>query len=112
MMEITVPGALLDERGELAHAGWARQPYLDCNLENARSVPLRPLQALRVKRWDYYAVATPAHFFSVTLAHLGYVGSVFGYILDFATNELSEETLLVPLGRGIHLARNSDAGES
>jgi hypothetical protein len=111
-MEIAVPGALLDERGELAHAGWARQPYLDCNLENARSVPLRPLQALRVKRWDYYAAATPECFFSVTLAHLGYVGSVFAYILDCATNELTEETLLVPLGRGIHLARNSDAGES
>src|SRR3972149_12145565 len=102
LMEITVPGALLDERGDLAQAGWARQPLLDCNLENARSVPLRPLQALRVKRWDYYAVATPACFFSVTLAHLGYVGSVFVYILDFATNELAEEALLVPLGRGGH----------
>lgn len=112
MNEITTPGILLDERGELAHAGWARQPYLDCNLEHARSVPLRPLQALRLKRWDYYAVATPECFFSVTLAHLGYVGSVFVYILDFATNELFEETLVVPLGRGIHLARNSDAGES
>jgi len=112
LREITVPGILLDERGELAQAGWARQPYLDCNLENARSVPLRPFQALRLKRWDYYAVATPECFFSVTLAHLGYVGSVFAYILDFATNELTEETLLVPLGRGIHLARNSDAGES
>src|SRR3972149_11954406 len=68
LREITVPGILLDERGELAQAGWARQPYLDCNLENARSVSLRPLRALRLKRWDYYAVATPAHFFSVTLA--------------------------------------------
>src|SRR3972149_10199339 len=98
LMEITAPGTLLDERGELKQAGWARQAYLDCNLENARSVPLRPLQALRVKRWDYYAVATPECFFSVTLAHLGHVGTVFAYILDFATNELAEEALLVPLG--------------
>lgn len=112
MREITVPGTLLDERGDVAHPGWARQAYLDCNLENARSVPLRALQALRLKRWDYYAVTTPECFFSATLAHLGYVGSVFVYILDFATRELVEENLLVPLGRGIHLARNSDAGES
>lgn len=112
LSEITAPGTLLDEQGELAHAGWARQPYLDCNLESARSLPLSPLQALRVKRWDYYAVAMPECFFSVTLAHLGYVGSVFAYILDLATNELTEETLLVPFGRGIHLARNSGTGES
>jgi hypothetical protein len=112
LREITVPGTLLDERGELAHAGWARRPYLDCNLEKARSVPLRALQALRLKRWDYYAIVTPECFFSATLAHLGYVGSVFVYILDFAKSELVEENLLVPLGRGIHLARNSDAGES
>src|SRR3972149_1147787 len=108
--EITAPGTLLDDRGGLAHAGGGRQPLLDCNLERARSVPLRLLQALRLKRWDYYAVATPECFFSVTLAHLGYVGSVFAYILDFATNELTEETLLVPLGRGIRLARHTEAG--
>ena len=69
--EITNPFPLLDESGELVQVGWARQPYLDCNLEDARFYGCRPFQALRMKRWDYYGVTTPDLFFSVTLAHLG-----------------------------------------
>jgi len=110
--EITSPSPLLDENGELAQVGWARRPYLDCNLENARFYRFRPLQALRIKRWDYYGVTTPDFFLSITLAHLGYAGTVFVYMLDFASGELHEETLLVPLGRGICLARNSDRDDS
>jgi len=110
--EITTPCPLLDENGELAQVGWARQPYLDCNLENSRFYRCRPLQALRIKRWDYYGVTTPDFFFSATLAHLGYAGTIFVYTLDFASAELHEETLLAPLGRGIHLARNSQHGDS
>src|SRR3972149_982144 len=109
--EITRQSPLLDADGKLVQDGWARQPLLDCNLENARVWP-RPLQALRLKRWDYYAVTTPDLFFSATLAHLGYVGTAFVYVLDFASGELREETVLTPLGRRIHLARNSGAGES
>jgi len=110
--EITNSSPLLDKRGKLVQVGWARQPYLDCNLENAHFYNIRPLQALRIKRWDYYGVTTPDFFFSATLAHLGYAGTVFVYVLDFASGELHEETLLVPLGRGIHLPRNSDRGGS
>ena len=56
--EIILPGPLLDSRGRLAQAGWARQPLLDCNLEAVRFYPslLRPLQRVRIKRWDYYGV--------------------------------------------------------
>jgi hypothetical protein len=105
---------LLDSRGRLAQAGWARQPLLDCNLEAVRFYPtlLRPLQRLRVKRWDYYGVTTPERFFSATLADLGYAGQVFVYTVDFATGAYHEETLTVPLSRGIVLPRNSTAGES
>ncbi|MGQ9571800.1 MAG: DUF2804 domain-containing protein [Dehalococcoidia bacterium] len=110
--EITSPSPLLDGKGQLTQVGWARQPYLDCNLENARFYRLRPLQGLRIKRWDYYGVSTPDFFFSATLAHLGYTGTVFVYMLDYASGEMHEETLLVPLGREIHLARNSDNGDS
>ena len=39
--------------GSLADVGWARQPLLDCNLENARFYALRSLQRFRIKRWDY-----------------------------------------------------------
>ena len=111
--EITTTSPLLDKGGNLVQAGWARQPLLDCNLEDARFYRLaRPLQVFRLKRWDYYGVTTPEFFFSATLAHLGYAGTVFVYVLDFTNAELHEETLLVPLGRGISLPRNSDQGDS
>jgi hypothetical protein len=109
--EIVERTPLLSQQGDLMQVGWARQPLLDCNLEMARFYALRPLQRFRMKRWDYYGVTTPAFFFSATLAHLGYAGLVFAYVVDLSGG-YHEETLLIPLGRGIHLPRNSDAGDA
>jgi hypothetical protein len=108
--ELTQPGPLLDTHGRLAQVGWSRRPLLDCNLEQARFYALRPLQRFRLKRWDYYAVFTPQRFFSATIADLGYAGNVFVYTLDFASGELHEEGLVIPLGRGIELERNCMTG--
>jgi hypothetical protein len=116
--ELTSPSPLLDARGDLVQVGWARRPLLEANLENTRiyrgplSAFLRPWQRFRIKRWDYYGVTTPTHFFSATLADLGYAGQVFVYLIDFATGRYQEQTVTVPLARGIDLPRNSTAGES
>ena len=108
--EITQSGSLLADLGRLAQIGWSRQPLLDCNLENAGFYRLRFLQFLRLKRWDYYAIFTPQRFFSATIAHLGYAGNIFVYTLDYASGDLHEEGLVVPLGRGVSLPRNSTEG--
>lgn len=110
--EILHPGPLLDEQGRLTQVGWSRQPLLDCNLENAHFYTLRSFQGFRIKRWDYYAVFTPRRFFSATIADLGYAGNVFVYTLDFETNELHEEGLVLPFGQGIELPRNSTEGDA
>lgn len=112
--ELRGPGPLLDERGALADVGWARRPLLDCNLENARfyPLPLRFLQPLRIKRWDYYGITTPTHFFSFTLADIGYLGQVFAYVINFDTGEFHEETLSIPLAGGIQIPRSSETGTS
>jgi hypothetical protein len=110
--KLTQPGPLLREDGRLTQTGWSRQPLLDCNLENASFYTFRALQRFRIKRWDYYAVFTPRRFFSATIADLGYAGNLFVYTLDFATGELHEEGLVVPLGKGIALPRNSISGDS
>lgn len=110
--ELTQPGPLLQPDGKLAQIGWARQPLLDCNLESARFYALRPLQRFRIKRWDYYAVFTQQRLFSATIADLGYAGNLFVYTMDFATGELHEEGLVIPLGKGIELPRNSTEGNS
>jgi len=108
--EITQPGPLLADNGRLAQVGWSPQPLLDCNLENAGFYSLRFLQFLRLKRWDYYAIFTPRRFFSATIAHLGYASNIFVYTLDLASGELHEEGLVIPLGRGVCLPRDSQAG--
>jgi hypothetical protein len=110
--ELAHPGPLLDSNGQLAQVGWGRQALLDCNLEEARFYAVRPLQRFRLKRWDYYALFTPQRFFSATIADLGYAGNIFVYTLDFATGDLHEEGLVLPLGPGVRLPRNSTEGAS
>ena len=108
--EISRRGPLLKPDGTLAQVGWSRRPTLDCNLEDARFYFFRPLQFLRIKRWDYYAIFSPRRFFSATVADLGYAGNVFVYTLDFESGELHEEGLVIPFGKGIVLPRNSAQG--
>jgi hypothetical protein len=108
--ELTQPGPLLDAQGRLAQVGWSRRPLLDCNLEQARFYAFRWFQRFRMKRWDYYAIFTPQRFFSATIADLGYAGNIFVYTLDFASGDLREEGLVVPLARGVVLERNSETG--
>jgi len=110
--ELTTPTPLLTPNGELQQVGWARRPVLDCNLEDAAFYRWRFLQRFRVKRWDYYGVTTPEHYFSVTLADLGYAGQAFAYLVDFEKGQHHEETLTIPLGRGVELPRNSTEGDS
>ena len=110
--ELTQPGPRLDAHGRPAQVGWSRRPLLDANLEDARFYALRPLQRFRLKRWDYYAIFSPRRFFSATIADLGYAANIFVYTLDFARGELHEEGLVIPLARGVRLARGSLAGET
>lgn len=112
--EITQPGPLLTPDGHLAQVGWARQPLLDCNLEHVRIYPslLRPLQALRIKKWDYYGVTTPDFFFSATIAHLGYAATIFIYLVDFQHKTYHEASKTLIPASGVQLPRNSTQGES
>ena len=110
--ELTNPSPLLGSDGSLTQVGWARQPLLECNLEASRFYALRSFQRFRIKRWDYYAVFTPKRFFSATIADLGYAGNIFVYSMDFETGELHEEGLVIPLGKGLDLPRNSTEGDS
>ena len=111
--ELTSTSPLLTPDGRLSQVGWARQPLLDCNLEQAAFYPawLREFQRLRIKRWDYYALFTPWRFFSVTIANLGYAANIFVYVLDFASGELHEQGIIAAPWTA-RLPRNSDQGET
>ena len=109
--EILKKGPLLDAGGAVTSFGWARQPYLDANLENLNFYALKSFQALRLKRWQYFGITTPTHFFSFTISTVGYLGSIFAYVLDFNTGEYHEETISVPFGAGVVLPRSSTGGD-
>jgi hypothetical protein len=109
---IETPGPLLDDAGNVAAAGWSRQPVWDNNLENAQFYKLRFLQKLRMKRWDYYGITTPTHYYSFTVSDIGYLGMIFAYVLEFDTGKFHEQTLSIPLASGVDLPRNSTGGDT
>ena len=110
-VEITQASPLLRPDGSLMQVGWARQPLLHANLEDATTTRFRWMQRFRTKRWDYYGVTSPGGFFSITLADLGYAATAFVYTVDFERKTHHEETITIPLARGVTLARNSDRGD-
>ncbi|OUM98428.1 MAG: hypothetical protein BAA04_05165 [Firmicutes bacterium ZCTH02-B6] len=94
--ELKQPVQLCDPGGRLnpTAVGWSRVPLHTCNLRG---------RWLRKKRWNYWAVTTDTHLFSVTVSHLDYAAVVFVYWLDFATKGFHEQTVLVPLGTGVRM---------
>jgi hypothetical protein len=94
--ELTQPVNLCNSNGNLnpAAVGWSRHPLHHCNLKG---------HWLRKKRWNYWAIVSPTHLFSVTLSDIDYLGLPFIYLLDFETKTFTEKTLLKPFGAGCHL---------
>jgi hypothetical protein len=99
--EITLPVQLCDKSGQLnpQAVGWSRSPLHECNLSGHWP---------RKKRWNYWAVVSPTHLFSVTLSDVDYLGLPFVYLMDFSTKEFSEKTLLKPFGAGCNLPPTVD----
>jgi len=99
--ELTAPVNLCDAHGNLNPdaVGWSRQPLHDCNLRGHWP---------RKKRWNYWAIVSETHLFSVTLSNIDYLGLPFIYFLDFQTKEFTEKTLLKPFGAGIQLPQRVD----
>ncbi|MBW6466989.1 MAG: DUF2804 domain-containing protein [Brevefilum sp.] len=99
--ELTQPVNLCDSHGNLnpAAVGWSRHPLHHCNLKGHWP---------RKKRWNYWAIVSPTHLFSVTLSDIDYLGLPFIYLLDFETKTFTEKTLLKPFGAGCYLPAGAD----
>jgi hypothetical protein len=109
--EITEAGPLLDEQGGLAQRGFSRRPLLTYNPERLAVMPLRWLNRLRLKEWDYYAVTSRDWFFSVTVANVGYLGMAFAYFIDFVARTMQDATTVTPFGLGAQLPPSSRHGD-
>ncbi|MCB2209585.1 DUF2804 domain-containing protein [bacterium] len=94
--ELTQPVDLCDLQGNLNPdaVGWSRHPLHYCNLKGHWP---------RKKRWNYWAIVSRDHLFSVTLSDVDYLGLPFIYLLDFNSKAFAEKTLLKPFAAGIDL---------
>ncbi|MDP6979958.1 MAG: DUF2804 domain-containing protein [Myxococcota bacterium] len=102
MVELTSSVDLCGAKGlNRAAVGWSRRPLHGCALNGA--------SRLRQKKWNYWAITTQTHLFSVTVSDIGYAGLAFIYLVDFDRGAFHEETVLVPLARGFDLPETVDA---
>ncbi|MBN1265277.1 MAG: DUF2804 domain-containing protein [Anaerolineales bacterium] len=94
--ELTDPVDLCTPQGLLnpQAVGWARQPVITANLRG---------RWLAKKRWNYWAVTTKTHLFSVTISNEDYIGMVFLYFGDFQTGVIKEKTIITLFGSGVHM---------
>ena len=99
--ELFEPIDLCDGHGRLnpEAIGWSRHPLHHCNLQGHWP---------RKKRWNYWAVVSSTHLFSVTLSNVDYLGLPFIYILDFENKRFAEKTLLKPFAAGCILPPTVD----
>ena len=109
--EIKSKDVLLDKDGRLKHRGYSRSFLLDYNPENIRIFPLKCMNRLRLKEWDYYGVTTRDFFFSATVADIGYLGLTFVYFVDFKSKEVFEKIYPTPFGMKCKLPRSSESGD-
>ena len=109
MGEHTKPLSMVTGNG-LVNFGWARQPLFDVNMTAAASVHRHIFRAWRLKRWEYFYVATPTVFFSAQIAHVGYLANLAAYLYNIKRNVLLERTSNIPFGTGVILADHPRRG--
>jgi len=99
-------GDLLDRRGRLAEAGWARK---EARRYDRAAIAASPL---RIKEWDYYCVLAGDYGLSAVVADNGYMGFLSVVWLDFRTPSVTVESVITPfpLGR-MRMPGSADAGD-
>ncbi len=67
-------------------------------------------KALREKRWMWLGIFTPDVRLSVAVAHLGYVGVCFSYVIDRKSQVFNEAATKVPGAMGVEVSRDTWRG--
>lgn len=93
--EIRTEGMLLDHRGHLQEAGYAR------HLMKTYQRSMIKAASLRIKEWDYYLISDDAYAVALTVADNGYMGIGSISLIDFSQRKeiTKTRTCLFPLGR-------------
>ena len=101
------PGELLDERGNLAQAGYALSLVKRYDRGKIRANPLR------IKEWDYYLIYNPHFGVALTVDDNSYMGLMSISFLDFdhKTEQTVSPMTVFPMGK-TNLPPDSVHGET
>ena len=104
--EITSPGPLLDENGNLREPGFAKRLLPEYSRNTIRA------PKWRIKEWDYYLVSNGRFALALTIDDNGYMGLDSVSLLDLEAGwEITKSPMsALPLGK-IHLPETSAAGD-
>jgi hypothetical protein len=111
MSEFTEPRPLVGSDASVSY-GWARQPLFEVNMRSASSVHRHPAGAWRLKRWEYFYVATPTVLLASQIAHIGYLANLVTYLYDIKRDVLMQRTSTIPFGTKVSLAEHPKRGMS
>lgn len=86
---------LLNEKGNVANPGWAKQSLYSYNRKKIKA------SALRIKEWDYYCVLASDYGVAITAADNGYMGFFAATVFDFKECTQISDTIMtiLPLGK-------------
>lgn len=103
---ITERGDLLDEKGTLNHAGWAKSLLLDYNRSAIRA------SKFRIKEWDYYCILTQSHGVAFTIADNSYMSLIAVTVFDFDNAREISNSIMLPFTMGsLNMPSSSESGD-
>lgn len=105
-IEITNKQPLLDESGKIASAGFAKT----LNWEYDRTA-IKAGKS-RIKEWEYYSISNGEYALGITIADMGYVGTLTVSVVDYITPAYftATKSRLFTMGK-LNLPTNLDDGE-
>ncbi|WP_050613958.1 DUF2804 domain-containing protein [Bacillus testis] len=103
--EIENQGSLLDGKGELREAGYAKTLLLHYDRSDIKA------SKLRIKEWDYYLIHNQQHAVALTVADNSYMGLISVSFIDFTQPWFRTASILkaFPLGK-LGLPNTSEHG--
>ena len=103
-IELT-PGPLLDERGNLCQAGYAKGLVKEYDRNQVKT------SKLRLKEWDYYLIYNACYGLALTIADNGYMGMASFSLLNFQDKTETTLSKITPFPMGkLHLPASSASG--
>jgi len=104
--EITTPGELLDEKGNLAQRGWMKDVLLRYDRTRIRA------PRFAIKEWDYYCILGGNAGIALTIADNGYLGLGSVTLFDFSEPHEWTKSIMKPFPLGkMKLPPTSHAGD-